>query len=406
MKKYKYRAKRGPGETVEGSIAAATQDEAVDKINEMGLFPIDVNEEQTPQQVKHGKMPVGKRKIRNRDIITFYRQLAKLVKSGVPILRAIQLISEQVHDPGAVDILKRISQSVREGYALSTALTPWGHIFGAFDIAMIQAGENAGKLDIVLDRVVRYRCEQADLMSKVRMALAYPVFMMLVGFGTVTFMLAFVIPRFALFFADLGQELPLPTKLLIGFSEILQRFGFVALVLIAGSVVLGLRMIKNPDVRRKTHQWQLKMPWLGLLLLKVELIRVSRTLSMLLQSGIPILSAMKISIPVVHNEVLKLEFELCHEILEDGQYLSEGFRQSKIIPKFMTQIVSLGEESGKLDEALTEVADWYEQETVEVIATVTRLLEPLVILIVGGILGFLIIALLLPVFSLEAMVAA
>ena len=406
MKKFKYRAKKGPDENIEGIVAAQSQDEAVDKINEMGLFPIDVSEDHPLSTGKNPWTSFFKKKVPPREIISFYRQLAKLIKSGVPILRAITLIAEQMPHARVRRVLEEAGESVRQGQSLSSALRFFEHDFGLFDIALIEAGENAGRLDESLMKIVQYRTEQDQLRSKVGMALVYPLFVFLVGLATTGFLLAFVIPKYARFFSDLGQELPLPTRILMGLSQWTRHYGFLVIILFA-AVAMGIRKLRHlPPYRLMMDRFLLSLPPTGLLFLKVEIVRMTRTLALLIKSGIPILNALKISEPVLQNAAVREQMEICRRALEDGRYLSDGLRQSRLFPPLFVQLVSLGEESGRLDETLVELADWYEQDTLEAIQVGLRLLEPMVILMVGLILGLLIIAVLLPVFSMDAAIAS
>lgn len=219
MKNFKYKAKKGPHETVEGMIVALSRDEAVDKINEMGFFPIDVREDRTGTAAKSPLSFFRFPQVKSVEVITFYRQLARLAKSGLPILQALSLVKDHAQQASAKKIFETIQLSVRQGYSLSEALQAFPGVFSSFDIAMIQAGENAGRLDEALTKVVRYRLEQRELISKVRMAVIYPCFIVLMGLLTMIFMLSFVIPRYVLFFKDLGQNLPLLTRILIALSQ-------------------------------------------------------------------------------------------------------------------------------------------------------------------------------------------
>ncbi|MBI3306646.1 MAG: type II secretion system F family protein [Candidatus Omnitrophica bacterium] len=403
MKKYKYRAKKGPEQTVEGIIAAESQDDAIDKINEMGLFPVAVDEDgiRNPS----GRLPsFSKNKLKPREIITFYRQLGKLIKSGVPILQAITAFTDQSTAPKLKTILERIRHVVSQGQTLSTALTEHPAAFSVFDVALIQAGEAAGHLDESLLRIADYRMQQDALVSKIKMALAYPLFILTMGILAVIFMLTYVVPKFSSLFADFGQKLPAITRILIAISHLLQHYGGWLLIVLILGYALGKKLLSLPSERKKIHRSYLKIPYWGELYLKVEISRFVRTLALLLKNGIPILNALQIALPVIRNEAVRQDAQACYEAVQNGRYLSDGLKKSRLFPPLLIQLVALGEESGRLDETLLDVSDWYEQDTVESLAVATRLLEPLVILAVGLVLGFFIIAILLPVFSIDMLV--
>ncbi|MCM8774733.1 MAG: type II secretion system F family protein [Candidatus Omnitrophica bacterium] len=406
MKKFCYRAKKGPHETVEGIVTAESQDEAIDKINQMGLFAVDVKV-QRPNYTPRGLVfRLRRNKMKGRDIIAFYRHLGRLTRSGVPILRALNLITEQIQSETVKSILEDIQMAVRQGHTLSSALAIHPTIFSPFDIAMIQAGESAGHMEEALIKVVNYREQFESLSSKVRSALAYPLLVLSAGILTAGFMLYYVVPRYMRFFSDLGQQLPLLTRILIAVSQWITTYGIWILLLGILSSIAIRKVLTLKSYRQRFHQILLEIPLLGSLFIKIETVHLTRTLALLVKSGIPVLNAVKIAIPVLRNEGMKHELEQCYQMIEDGRSLSESLRHSKYFPGLLIQLVTLGEESGRLDEALTEIADWYERDTVEVIHIGTQLLEPGVILLVGLFLGLVVISVLLPVFSIQATIVS
>lgn len=400
--RYKYRARRGPEELVEGFIWAETQDEAVDKVNALGLLPVDIREDEgrDAERVSSSR----RSKISSHQLVVFFRHLARLLKSGVPILRSLSILAEQAGSLSMKELLDDIQARVREGESLSYALADHPQIFSAFDVALINAGESAGTLDEVLNRIAVYREGQESFLRKVRGAIVYPMFLLGAGLATVFFMLTFVIPRFSQFFNDLQQELPLPTRVLIVLSHWLQS-GWVLFAIAIFVLLLWMkRALKNKKERSRLDGSLLKFPKLGKFIIKIELIRLCRTIALLLKNGVPILTAVRISIPVLGNEAVRNELELYHKALQEGGLLSEIFRETRFFPPLVHHLVKVGEESGRLDEVLMEIADWYEQEIDSAVQTATRLLEPILILTIGLVLSFFIIALLLPVFSINAIV--
>lgn len=407
MKKFAYKAKKGPSELLEGSVSAETRDSAIDKINDLGLVPVDVWEMSAGG--KDGRQTAAARigksgpRIRSRDLLLFYRQLAKLMKSGVPLLQALFLILQENENLQLKKLLESLHKEVREGNTLSSGMVKNPQVFSAFDVGMIQTGEAVGKLDEVLLQIAEYRSRQRELSSKVKTALAYPSFVMVMGFLTLVFMLTYVIPKFTGLFADLGQELPLPTRILMGVSAWFQTQGPFLLAGACAVVILFMRALRSPKGKEQIDRSLLRLPGIGKVILKSEIARFSRTLELLLKSGIPMLKALRIAEPVLQNRALGQELFRCHSILEDGGYLSDGLRKGKYFPSFVCYFIAIGEESGKLDESLQEIADWYEKDTAEAIKIMTTLLEPTIILIVGGLLAAMIMAVLLPVFSINTM---
>jgi len=403
---YKYRAKKDARESVEGRIEANSEKEAVEKINLLGYIPIEIKQESPTQLPSAGHLVKASPRLRSREITIFSRQLASLLKSGVPILRSLSIISEQSENRIFKSVLKNIHKDVEDGATFSSVLAQYPAIFSSLYIAMIHAGEDSGALPEVLLKIADYRTKQEDMISRIRMAMAYPILMACVGLGTVIFMLSFVMPRLTNLYRDMQQALPLPTKILLSISKGLQHWWFwIYLFLIMFFSVL----IINRYLRTKTGKiafsiFQLHIPLIGTLILKAELARFSRTLGLLLRSGIPILKAITITIPVLGNELIKSQLYTSFKDLEQGGSLGRSLKNSKIIPIFMSNLIIVGEESGKLDEALTESADSYERDTDEAIRVMGSLLEPLMILGMGLIVGFIVVAMLLPVFEINVMV--
>jgi len=400
MSLYRYKAKKGPQEVIEGQLEAASEKEAVEKINALGLVPLCVEEEVSSSA---SVVPSGKSfgKVKTRQITVFSRQLATLIRSGVPILRAIHIIMEQSESRGLKNVLGDIHDKLKEGSTFSSCLAAHPDCFSSLYIAMIRAGEDTGALPEALLRVTDYRMKQEEFISRLRMSLAYPVLMAIVGVATIVFMLTFVIPRLTKIFFSMGQALPLPTQILISISSALRQawvwlaFSVIILILIRQSKTgVGLVVLS----RLKIH-----LPLFGNIILKANLSRFSRTLELLIKNGIPILKAIDIAVAVVNNEIVKEKLKTSYEELEQGGSFGKSLKTSGLLPSFMTNLVIVGEESGKLAEALGEVADTYERETDEAVRIMTNLLEPLMILIMGLIVAFIVIAMLLPIFEINLM---
>lgn len=408
MKKFQYKAKKGPNELVEGTLLAETEDNAIDQVNEMGLLPIEITEEKTVAQITKEKpkkiVLLGRHRVHVRDLIIFYRQLSKLVQSGIPILRSIGLVRDQIENSYFKEILTRVETMVREGSPLSTALEQYEKVFPAFDTAMIQAGESVGKINETLSRIANYRQQQNALRAKVLTALAYPIFLAIAGVATVVFMVGYVIPKFSKFFLDLGQNLPAITRALIAVSGWVQQAWPFLFALVVGICFLVWRIRNSKVERRIFDRFVIRIPKVRTLIIQTEVARLTRTLELLLKNGMPILHAMKVAIPVVANDAIRQDLEKCSKTLVDGTYLSDGLKRSKFFPLFVSQLISIGEESGKLDDAFMEAANWYETELDESIKRITVLLEPAIILMIGLALGAIIVAVLLPVFSINALV--
>jgi len=392
---------------VEGAVVAETQDEAIDKINKMGLLPIDVDVEKETVKTKTSSPEIQAPRfhVHPHEVTIAYRQLARLVKSGVPILSALALTVEQAETRDFKTILETIQTGVREGYNFSVCLSAFKKIFSPFEIALIQTGETVGKLDEVLLRIANYRESQEELHSKLKSAMAYPVFVLVLGCATVFFMMTYVIPHFSSFFLDLGQELPFITKVLIAVSELCQAGGLWALLAVAVIFFLIRGSLKSKNGKLAWDRFFLKIPKIGKLIMMEETSRFCRTLELLIKSGVTIVSAVKISVPVMSNEAIRIALERCYQALQQGGYLSEALRNANLFPAFVIHLIHIGEESGRLDETLGEISDWYDKEISDGMRLMTQLLGPIMILIIGLFVGLIVVAVLLPIFNMNALVA-
>ena len=400
---YRYRAKKGPQEIIESRIQAQSEAEAIDKINQIGLIPIRIEEEYSTTSAKTSYPNKPKGKVPSREVTIFSRELASLLKSGVPILAALNIISEQSESIHLKNTLRIIHDAVKDGSTFSAVLSMHPQIFSSLYVAMIRSGEDSGALAAVLLRIADYRSKQEEMLSRFRMALAYPVLMAIVGLGTVIFMLTFVMPRLMKIFINLGQDLPLPTKILIFTSNGLRQWGFWIILILALIILIFRRQMRSKTGRISLSLLKLHLPLYGKFTLKAELARFSRTLELLIKNGIPILQAMDIATPVLENEIIKNQLSKSYKELEQGGSLGRSLRNSRLFPLFMTNLIIVGEESGKLDEALSEIASSYERDTDESMRIMASLLEPLMILAMGLIVGFIVVAMLLPIFQINVM---
>ena len=419
MIKFKYLAKENTGNTVEGTIEAETPDDAVEKISQLGYLPVKVQEavaaeekhETPPPQAAPKPEPKVPQvtisssvKVKSKEITAFGRQLSSLIRSGVPILRGIGIIAEPVENPQFKTLLTKIHGEIQEGKSFSSALSQYPRVFPPLYVALVSAGEASGTLDQTLARITDYRQKQEGIRSQLRSAMVYPILMALVGTGTIIFMLTFVMPRLLGVFSQLGGQLPTPTRILIAVSSSLRNGWFWGAAIVVTVFLIALFSNRSKAQRLALSELALHLPVAGMLTLKSEIARFSRTLELMIKSGIPILKAIETTAPVMGNEILKNELLRCLQDLKEGGSFGKSLRKSKRFPVFMTNLIIVGEESGKLDEALAEIATFYERETDEALRMMTSLLEPLMILVMGLVVGFIVIAMLLPMFELNMMV--
>jgi len=400
---FKYIAKDGP-KSVDGTINANSKEDAVEKINELGYLPVRVELQKDDQKTEGiASRHIFAPKVKSKDVTIFSRQLASFVKSGVPILQGLSIICEQSENPAFKKILEDIRSEIKEGESFSDTLKRHPKIFPPIYIAMINSGESSGNLQEVLLRIAEHRQKQEAIIARVRSALAYPILMTLVGAGTIFFMLTFVMPRLMRIFTRLDQDLPAPTQFLIAISTALQH-GWVWLLLgLFGIIILFKQGAKTEAQKAFISRLKLSAPIFGVFVYKSQLAQFSRTLELLIQSSIPILKAIKIAIPILDNSVIQDELVKSCKDLEEGSSFGKSLAKSKIFPKFMTSLIIVGEESGRMDEALGEIAATYERDTDEAVKMMTSLLEPILILVMGLIVGFIVVAMLLPIFEINMM---
>ncbi|MFA6384463.1 MAG: type II secretion system F family protein, partial [Candidatus Omnitrophota bacterium] len=337
MPTYYYKAKKGPDELIDGKIVAQSEKEVIEKISAMGYLPVHLrleSDQAAAAIVYSGE--VERVRIPGQVITLCTRQLASLLKAGVPILRALAIISEQSDNTQLKTVISHIHRAVKEGSPFSSVLNRYPSVFPPLYIAMVRTGEDSGALAEVLFRISEYRRTQEDMLSRFRMAMVYPVLMALVGLGTIIFMLSFVMPRLAGIYSTMGQQLPLPTRILIAVSSFMQHWFAVVLFLAGVGALIIWRQAQTKAGRMITGRIVLRLPLFGPLIYKSELGRFCRTLELLLHSGLPILRALTITVPVLENEVIKQHLSRSYKDLEQGGSFSTSLKNSRMIPPFMS----------------------------------------------------------------------
>jgi len=397
MPNFHYKAKNEKAETVSGKVFAENKAEAIDQIGHMKLVPVTVEEE---VQTKISRR-LGSGKVSLKELYNFSRQLSSLLKAGIPLIRALQIIQDQVSNAYFHKILGEISAEIKNGKTFSDALTHYPKVFSYLFVAMVRAGEEGGSLREMLLNISEYQKNQIEINSKVSTALAYPLVMLILGVTTVLFMFIYVMPKITGLFDGTQKELPLPTTLVLGISEFLRHSWMGLLLVFFVILFFYLRWIKSAKGRKVIDKMQLKIPIYNNFILKLELARFCRTLHLLIASGISLLRAMQLASRLVSNECVRSDLNACLADLAAGSSFGQGLKKSQIIPSIMGDLIAIGEESGSLVDSLKDIAESYEQETNEILKVITTLLEPLMIVVVGGIIGFIVFSVLLPIFQMD-----
>lgn len=387
---------------MEGSLEAETEQEALAKLSQMGYFPLSIQREETSPQGQAA--PRSFRlftRIRRRDITLFTRQLADLLESGLPLMRTLDVLREQMENPRLQEVLADLASQIRDGRSLSDALAIYPRVFSPLYVSMVRSGEVGGMLGEVLARLADFAEKEEELHVKMRSALAYPILILLVGMGTIAVLLMFVVPKLVLLFQEVGQILPLPTRVLIGLSQWFVSYWWLVVSIAGLGVFLVRRGGLSQGARLAIDRIKLRLPVCGSLIKKVEIARFARSLATLLSHGVPILQGMQVVVQAAGNELLRGELQQIGEQLKGGDSLSQGMRRGRIFPALVTHMVAVGEEAGSLDRSLFKIADTYEREADRAMKLMTSLVEPVMILIMGSLVGFIVIAMLLPIFEID-----
>lgn len=400
MPSYAYKAKNSHSQTVSGHIQAQHQEEALELIYQQGLVPVTIEEE-----TSHGVLisSIETKKVKNKEIFMFTKQLAGLVKSSVSLLKGLDVIAGQNRNPYFSKVISEIAQGVRTGRSFSNCLAQYPAIFSNVYVAMIRVGEEMGHLREVLNDLAQYYKRQDELSSKVSGAIVYPLVMLVVGTLTVVFILTFVLPKIAVIFADAHEKLPTPTLIVMMISQFVLTFwlpiviGFSVFILAfnrwrqsnAGKVVIGA--------------WLLRIFIIKDLVVKVNLTRFSRTTFLLLQSGLPLVRSIETAAQTIGNPQLKMDMLVTAEVLNGGENFGQSLKRCVHVPWIFIETLTVAEEGGHLKEAFADIADACESDVQDALKTITTLLEPMMILIVGAVVGFIIFAMLLPIFSMDIM---
>jgi general secretion pathway protein F/type IV pilus assembly protein PilC len=401
MPEFTYEAIAKTGQRSQGSLIAATEREVMSMLDARGLFPVRI---QAAQSAGTGRR--WGRRIRGRHMATFYSQLADLLRSGVPLLRSLEILERQSSQPALSEILREVRAQVADGTGLAEAMAPHPRAFTELAVSMVRAGQEGGFLEDVLKRIADFTEHQEDLKAKVIGALAYPVFLAVVGFIVLNVLVVFFVPRFEPIFKRLEDkgELPVVTQVLMGTSRSLQRHGlWILAVGIVGAYVFR-RWAATEQGRLIVDGWRLRLPGAGHIYLHLALARFTRILGTLLHNGIPILQALKIAKDSTGNRVLTQAIERAGENITAGDKLATPLAACKHFPRDVVEMVAVGEESNNLETVLLDIANGLEKRTSRQLDLFVRLLEPLMLLVMAGVTLVVVAGLLLPVFKMSSTV--
>jgi len=400
MPGYLYKATTLSGQTVEGSMDGNDEAAVVQNLHQLGYIPIRIT-------TTHEKEPgfsfssILPQRVGVKNLLVFTQELSTLVSAGLPIDRSLEILGTLTENWRLREAVNDVLKRIQGGNSLAEALGQYPRIFPRLYINMVKAGESGGFLEAILSRLAQYLQSTKEIKEYLISVMIYPVILTIASGISIVILITFVIPRFARIFADMGQAIPLPTQIMLSTSEIVRSYWWVGVGMVA-LVYFGLKTYTR-DEERKLRWDRFKLRWIavGDLIKKVEVARFARTLGTLLQSGVSILSALNLVKEISQNQAISKAIAHIHDRLREGKGISKSLEETEVFPALAVHMIGVGEETGRLDEMLIKVAETYEENVQTALKRFVSLLEPLIILLMGGIVGFIVISMLLAIFSIN-----
>lgn len=400
--KFNYTATTKDGKTIHGIADAATREALIGTLSKQGLKPVVVKAEgsgaATGEKKKRGK------KVKIKDLVIFTRQLSTMISAGVPLTRALSTLQQQTDNKYFMSVIAGIMKDVEGGMALGDAFAKYPNVFSEVYINMVKAGEAGGILDEILKRLAAQVEQDASMRKKIKSAMAYP--MVIFGITILAFfgIMLFVIPKLGKIIKDLGGEdakLPVYTELMLGISDFMLK-NAIPIAIVAGiGIVLLRRYIKTPKGKYQLHSLLLRLPVIKVIIIKIAIARFARTFASLMSSGVSVLDALEVTGGAIGNKVIEQELKDAAVQVRNGKQLSEPLGQSKHFPPIVAQMLAIGEETGQIDTILVKVADFYEEEVATTIDGLSSLIEPLMIVVLGGMVGLIAASVMGPIANLS-----
>ncbi|MFH2137505.1 MAG: type II secretion system F family protein [Candidatus Omnitrophota bacterium] len=398
MPGYLYKARDEKGKLITGNMICVSEEDLAEKLRKMGYMPVSIKNS-SGNISREGLLEFFK-KIKNEDLIIFNIQMANMLDAGIPILKSLRTISSQIENKKLKAIVEKVSADVEGGTSFSEALLRHPAVFSPLFTNMVKAGEASGNLDTVLNRLAKYVEQQEEIRQQIKNALFYPSILVFAGVSVIIFIVSFVMPKFVEIFTRSNVALPVPTQILYMTGMILKNFWYLVL-LGFGALVMGARVyIRTKKGKMLVDQYSLALPVIGPLVRKTIIARFTRTLSTLLESGVPILQAMDILQNVVGNSVISLVVKNARSSIENGERIAPSLQLSGEFPQDAVQMIAIGEEAGSLDHMLAKIADFYDTSVGYAIKKLTALIEPAFLVIMGAMVGFIMASMLLPIFDM------
>ncbi|HEX7676147.1 MAG TPA: type II secretion system F family protein [Bdellovibrio sp.] len=401
MAKFSYQAKNSAGQMVQGEIEAGNQQEAIIRLRAQQLLPVRLSAGgRSSSAGKGGNISFFSPRVKGRDLQIFTRQFATLINAGIPVVDSLKILSEGLRPGLLKEASAQVKTSIEGGRRLADSMAQVPNVFDKLYCNMIQAGEEAGILDGILQRLASYMEKSEKLKGQVKGALVYPIVIIIVAIIVIAGILVFIIPKFMEFFASSGQKPPMLTQMVVNLSHSLTNHWYLYLGIAVGGPIALSQYIKTPEGRDTFDRVIFKAPVFGEVVQKSAIARLTRTLGTLLSSGVGLIEAIDISAKTSGNVVVEQALLRCKESVTAGRTFAAPLAKEKAFPEMVVQMISIGEQSGTLDVMLGKIADFYEDEVETAVKAMTSLLEPLLMVVLGGIIAILVIAMYLPIFNM------
>jgi type IV pilus assembly protein PilC len=395
---FQYSVRDRGGKIVSGTLEADSQTAVAAKLKQMGYAPISISQHKAGMKTELSIPGFGK-KVKLKDLAIMSRQFATMINSGLSMLRALSILTEQTENKELARILGEVAKDVETGVALSASLAKYPNAFPPLLVNMCRAGEVGGFLDAVLLQIAENYEAEVKLRGKVKAAMTYPVVVFVMAILAVVGMLLFIVPTFASMFTSLGGELPAPTRVLVFLSHALKTTAPFLVVALVSCTYVWRKVKRRPEVRNVVDPIRLKLPVFGLLAQKIAISRFARNLGTMLHSGVPILQSLEIVSSTTGNVVLERAIKDVQDSVRNGETLAGPLANHAVFPPMVVQMMSVGEDTGALDTMLHKISEFYDQDVEATTEALTALIEPIMIAVLGGIIGSMIIALYMPIFK-------
>jgi len=402
MPSYNYKASTLEGKIVEGVMEAADDGTVSLKLQEMGLLPVRIGASARKTLLtREIDWPWKRKKVSRKDLLVFTQELHTLVRAGFPLDRSLAVLGQLAESPAMSEVIQDVLKEVKGGKSFSEGLAKYPAVFPKVYVSMVRAGEAGGVLEEILGRLSSYLGTSEELKSYIVGAMIYPLLLSVVGLVSVTILTLFVVPKFTSIFQDMGVPLPLPMAILRALSSILTNYWWAILLALLITGFYLKRFRESSEGRLKLDRWMLRIPMVGAVLRKVEVARFSRSLGTLLHGGVPLLQSMTIVRDIIGNQSIAMTIEPIRNGIKKGEGIAQPMKQAGVFPPLAMHLIEVGEESGKLDTMLIQVADAYDTEVRNSIKNLIAFFEPALIVLMGIIIGTIVVSMLMAIFSIN-----